>query len=66
LAEATVGIGRPRTAAVVAGPAGLLGSQPQPPDDVYTPQWIDVSALDAVNLLPEDLRNRIRRLMPSL
>ena len=47
---------------VLGGPEALAQSL----DNVHTPRWIDVSLLDAVNLLPEEIRDRVRGLASEL
>jgi len=63
-------IGNEQYFAVTVEPGPLLLGGPealaQSPDDVYTPQWVPASLLDAVNLLPAAIRDRVRGLMPSL
>ncbi|MDV6373334.1 NUDIX hydrolase [Deinococcus arenicola] len=40
------------------GPEGIRNSA----ENSYTPQWVDVSDLDAVNLVPEGVRDVVRTL----
>lgn len=44
------------------GPEGIRNSE----DNHYEPQWVDVSRLEEVNLVPETLRDTVRQLAHGL